>query len=554
MEPSDRHATGPGDDDTTPGRFGPPPPMPPPPLLPPLPPNPPHASHTSHTPLSPHAALPSETGHPLTPLAVALLNLTGLGLGFVLLRRWFPAILCCAATASLLFIALPADVDGVPGGVLLAYLALLVIAAAAGARLATRASGRGHVRGPLAVGLGVVLLAVPAGAAFAYEGARDEAVEQMLLDRLDRADRIVAGLAGEPFDGPAGHGNRQQYAKAMDIYRGLADDHPGSKAADRLPASLDAYYKTAAAPYAAKKYCDAISPLKHLRTVPATLGKERLGALATWPDGRLATSLYECGVAGIGRSAAEGPLGELLRTFPDSDQTAKVEPALRAAITAREADLEGSEPCPAVDELRAIGTTASGLPSGAVDADALRGAADRAVERGVYACGVDEFRDDRFADAARTMKDFAAKYPDNKKHRRAGDIAVAAEIAGVRPSAGRHLPPARHARGATVDLVVANLGPGELEVLYTGPTTGRVTLKDCTSCRIFADKPQGDKACRAGVSNYPRTTLRLPAGEYHFLYKRAAVSDRAAGARLSTSYRYTDCSFVTRGTAGLGLT
>lgn len=545
MEPSDRHATGP-DDDTTPDRFGPPPPMPPP--LPPYPP------HTPHSP---------KTGNRLTPLAVALLNLTGLGLGFVLIRRWYPAVLCCAATAALLFFALPADVDGIPGGVLIAYLAFLAVAAAAGAHRATSATGATststpRLRGPLAVGLGVVLLAVPAGAAFAYEGARDEAVEQMLLDRLDRADRIVAGLSGEPFDGAAG----TRYAKAMDLYRGLADDHPGSRAADRLPESLDAYYKTVAAPYAAKKYCDAISPLKHLRTVPATLGKDRLGPLATWPDGRLATSLYECGAAGIGRSAADGPLGELLRTFPGSDQAAKVEPALRAAITAREADLKGSEPCPAVDELRAIGATASGLPgTGAdagidagIDVDSLRGATDRAVERGVYACGLDEFRDDRFADAARTMKDFAAKYPANKKHRRAEDIAVAAEIAGVRPSAGRHLPPARHARGGAVDFVVANLGPGELELLYTGPTTGRVKLKDCTSCRIFADKPQGDKACRAGVSTYPRTTLRLPAGEYHFLYKRATVSDRAEGARLSTSYRYTDCSFVTRGTAGLGLT
>ncbi|MFJ2774020.1 tol-pal system YbgF family protein [Streptomyces sp. NPDC087300] len=511
--------------------------MPPPLSPPPLPPHPPTASRTT-----PH--------DPLHPLSVALLNLTGLGLGFVLLRRWFPALLCCAATAALLFIALPADVDGVPGGVLVGYVAFLLAAAVAGAHRATRVPGDRRLRGPVAVGLGVVLLAVPAGGAFAYEGARDEAVEQMLIGRLERADRIVAGLAGEPYDGAA----VRKYGKALAVYRGLAEDHPGSKAADRLPDSLDAYYKTVAAPYAAKKYCDAISPLKHLRTVPDTLGKDDLGTLATWPDDRLATSLYECGTAGLGRAAADGPLGELLRTFPDSDRAARVEPALRAAIGAREAALKGSEPCPAVDELRAIGTTASGLPGGEVDAAGLRGAADRAVRRGVYACGIDEFQDDRFTDAARTMKDFAAKYPGDKKHDRADDIAVAAEIAAARPSAGRRLPPTRPGGGGTVDLVVANLGPGELELLYTGPTTGRVKLKDCASCRIFADKPQGDKACRAGVSTYPRTTLRLPAGEYHFLYKRATVRDRAEGARLSTAYRYTDCSFVTRGTAGLGLT
>ncbi|MFE0174394.1 tol-pal system YbgF family protein [Streptomyces sp. NPDC059002] len=466
------------------------------------------------------------------------------------MRRWYPAVLCCAATAALLFLALPADVDGVPGGVLIGYVAVLLLAAVAGAQRATRVPSGWRLRGPLAVGLGVVLLAVPASAAFAYEGARDEAVERMLLGRLAKADRIVTALDGKAYDSATA----QRYKRAMAIYRGLADDHPDSKAADRLPESLDAYYKSVAAPFAAKKYCAAITPLQHLRTVPDTLGKEHLGALATWPDDRLATSLYECGTAGLGRRAADAPLRELLRTFPESDQAAKVEPALEAAIATREAALKGAEPCAAVDELRAIGTTANALPDARIDADALRGDTDRAVEKGMYACGVDEFKDDEFADAARTMKDFAAKYPGNGKRERAKDIAVAAEIAAARPSAGRRLPPARSPGGARVEFEVANLGPGALEVLYTGPTTGRVKLKDCASCRIFADKPQGDKACRAGVSKYPRTTLRLPAGEYHFLYKRATVRDRAEGARLSASYRYTDCSFVTRGTAGLGLT
>ncbi|WP_079144106.1 hypothetical protein, partial [Streptomyces luteocolor] len=489
----------------------------------------------------------------LRPLAAALLNLTGLGLGYLLLRRLLPAALCWAATAALLLVALPADVDGVPGGVLAGYAAVLVLAAAHGAHLAARDRGRWPVRTPVAVGLGVVLLAVPAGGSFTYASARDEAVEQMLLDRLDRADRIVAGLAGQPF----GEATKKRYEKALGIYRGLAADHGGSKAADRLPDSLDRYYEAAAAPYAAKRYCDAVTPLEHLRTVPGTLGaagRDRLGALATWPDDRLATSLYECGTAALGRADATGPLDELLSTFPESDQAADVGPALRAAVDARSAELTGADPCPAVDALRAIAATTDALPAGTVDDDALGDDTDRAVERGVYACGVDQFKDDAFTEAAATLNGFAEKYPGNGKRERARDIAVAAEIAAERPSAGRRLPPARPGGGGKVDFVLANLGPGELEVLYTGPTTGRVKLGACASCRVFATKSQGDKACRAGVKQYPDTTLRLPAGEYHFLYKRATVRNRAEGARLSTTYRYTDCSFVTRATAGLGLT
>ncbi|MEV0256278.1 hypothetical protein AB0H82_18690 [Streptomyces sp. NPDC050732] len=452
--------------------------------------------------------------------------------------------------------ALPADVDGVPGGVVIGYVVFLVVVAVDGARRAVRArEGAGFrrpLRAPLAVGLGVVLLAVPVGGAFAYEAARDEAVEEMLLDRLADADRIVAGLDGRPFGGTT----EERYRRALGIYRGLAEDHAGSKAADRLPGSLDAYYKSVAAPYAAERYCDAVTPLKHLRTVPDTLGaaaRDRLGSLRTWPDDRLATSLYECGAAALGRADANEPLSELLRTFPESDQAAKVGPALRAAIDTRSAALKGSDPCPDVVELRALGATADALPGDEVDAAPLRAATDRAVERGVYACGVDEFKDADFAQAAKTLNDFARQYPGNDKRDRAKDIAVRAEIAVERPSAGRSLPPTRSS-SSTVELVVANLGPGDLEVLYTGPTTGTVNLKDCPSCRVYATKSQGDAACRAGVGKYPTTTLRLPAGEYHFLYKRATVRNRADGAKLSTAYRYTDCSFVTRGTAGLGPT
>ncbi|MET8689887.1 hypothetical protein ABZV77_37360 [Streptomyces sp. NPDC004732] len=537
-----------GPEDRRPGEFGEPgefgPPMPPLPPVPPVPPPPP--------PLPPPPSPNSPNPHPLT---TALLNLNGLGLGYLLLRQRLLALLCCAATAALLLIALPADVDGVPGGVLIGYAALLLLAAAHGAYRAAQARTPRPLRTtPLAIGLGVVLLAVPTGASLAYESARDEAIERMLLGRLDEADRIVEGLDGQAFGGTA----ERQYEKALGLYRGLAEDHAGSKAADRLPGSLDAYYKSVAAPYAAGRYCDAVVPLEHLRTVPDTVpafGRGRLGALAAWPDARLATSLYECGSAALGRADANEPLRELLRTFPESDQAAKVGPALRAAIDTRSAALKGSDPCTGVDELRTLSRTAEALPGGRVDTEALRDTTDRAVERGVYACGVDEFKDSAFAEAAATLTGFARQYPGSAKRDRAEDIAVAAEIAAERPAAGRRLPPTRASGGSgTVEFVVANLGPGALEVLYTGPTTGTVKLDDCTSCHIYATRSRGDAACRAGVKQYPRTTLRLPAGDYHFLYKRATVRNRADGAKLSTSYRYTDCSFVTRGTAGLGPT
>lgn len=520
-------------------------PPPPPSSPPPLPP-PPSAPPTYGPPPAPPAP------DALRALSAGLLNLTGLGLGYVLLKRWLLAALCWAATAALLFVAFPAEVDGVPGGVLIGFIAFLVLAAADGARRALRTHQRWPLRTPLAVGLGLVLLAVPAGGVIAYDVARDEAVEEMLLARLDKADKIVTAADGRTFDAA-----EDDYRSALAIYRDLGDDHPGSKAAKRVPDSLTAYYKSVAAPYDERKYCDALEPLKYLRTLPDSLGKDRVGTLATWPDDRLATSLYECGSQGLGSSGTGGgtggEFGELLRTFPDSDQAGKVEPAISDAIDARSTDLKGSDPCKATDELRSIGSTAKALPDDA--GGGLSGDAASAVESGVYACGVDEFKDGRFGDAAKTLNDFTGTYKSNGKRDRAKDIAIAAEIAAARPSAGSSLPPTKSPGGARLTYVVENGGPGTLEVLYTGPTTGSLKLASCGGCKTYTSKAQGKKACLAG-KGHPQKTLRLPPGDYHFLYKRGpgsvgSVRNNAEGSKVQPGYRYTDCSYVVTG-GGLG--
>lgn len=503
--------------------------------------------------------MPAPAPDALRATSAALLNLTGLGLGYVLLKRWPLAALCWVATAALLFVAFPAEVDGVPGGVLIGFVAFLVLAAADGARRALRTHQNWPLRAPLAVGLGLVLLAVPAGGVIAYDAARDEAVEEMLLARLDKADKLVARADGRGFDTA-----EDDYRSALAVYRDLGDDHPGSKAAERVPDSLDAYYKSVAAPYDARKYCDAMKPLKYLRTLPDSLGKDRLGTLATWPDDRLATSLYECGSQGLGTTAAGGDssdrggsggeFGELLRAFPDSDQAGKVEPAIRDAIDSRSSDLKGAEPCRATEELRSIGATAKALPADA--GGSLSGDAKSAVETGVYACGVDEFEDGKFGEAAKTLNDFAGTYKSNGKRDRAKDIAIAAEIAAARPAAGRSLPPTKSPGGAKLTYTVENGGPGPLEVLYTGPTTGSLKLTSCGGCKTYTSKAQGKKACLAG-NGHPKRTLRLPPGDYHFLYKRGtgsvgAVRNNAEGSKIQPGYRYTDCSYVVTGGGGLG--
>ncbi|MEB8343724.1 hypothetical protein OKJ99_40205, partial [Streptomyces endophyticus] len=297
-------------------------------------------------PARPPVRPPTGPADPVRALAAGLLNLSGLGLGYVLVRRRLLALLCVAATAALLTLALPADPDGVPGWALIGYAALLLVAVADGARRGLRAPATAvQIRPVVAIVLGVVLLAVPAGGAVAYGGLRDDAVEEMLLDRLDSADALVKKASGRDFAEA-----RADYRTALGRYRDLVDDHPDSRAAHRVHDSLDAYYKAVSAPYADGEHCAAVAPLEHLRTVPGTVDRAVLGSLARWPDKPLAASLLKCGTGKLGAAESDGrggELGQLLRTFPESAQAGQVEPAVRAAVERRAGELKGADPCAA---------------------------------------------------------------------------------------------------------------------------------------------------------------------------------------------------------------
>jgi hypothetical protein len=110
-----------------------------------------------------------------------------------------------------------------------------------------------------------------------------------------------------------------------------------------------------------------------------------------------------------------------------------------------------------------------------------------------------------------------------------------------------------------MELVISNDAPSGVEILYTGPVTGRVTLKACGSCKRYGTEVSGSAlACKAGGRSYPKVRLQLPAGEYHFLYKHgtgasANVDSYSSGSRIKPGYTYTSCTYVVESAYGLGL-
>ncbi|GAA2434162.1 hypothetical protein [Streptomyces macrosporus] len=481
---------------------------------------------------------------------MALLNLGGLGLGYALIRRWAAMAGCWTVTGVLLLVALPADPDGVPGGLLVAHLVVLGVAAVHGAVRGLRTPLSWPPRSPVAVLLGLVLLAVPAGGVVVYAGAQDEAVERMLLDRLDRADRLVRTAGNEPFATA-----EPDYREALAVYRDLRADHPDSRAAERVPDRLGVYYETVGAPYERKEYCAAIAPLEHLRTVPRTMGGKNLGVPADWPDDRLATSLYECGAEELdgGNDGAWERFGELLTTFPDSPQARKVEPTVDAAIDEAAEGLKGDDPCSAVERLRALGTDIAGLPGEKAGlADALDKSADRAEKRarsGVYPCGVDRYEDGRFGEAIETLNDFLDTEKKDGNRARAQKIVIAAEIAQEIPEAGKRLPTT--ASGGSIPVTVMNDSPEEVRILYTGPVTGSFTLKACGDCSRYSDAlSASSRACKDSGKSYPQRTLHLPAGTTYFLHKPmggSGASPATDTVELDHGYLYTECAYITEG-------
>ncbi|MFC4502669.1 MULTISPECIES: hypothetical protein [Streptomyces] len=483
-------------------------------------------------------------------VAVAVLNLSGLGLGYALVRRWLLMLLCLVATAGLLLVALPADPDGVPGFAIVLYFVFLLAVAAHGAVVGLRTRLAWPAPAPLALVLAFVVLVVPAGGVVLYDRARDEATQQMLLDRLDNADQLVESAGDDPFSSA-----ESDYRSALAIYEALSADHPDSRAAAKVPGRMRTYYTTVGSSFEQKDYCNAIAPLTYLRTVPKKMPETDLGSLEKWPDDRLATSLYECGSDGLlaGTSTWADQFGELLTTFPDSDPAGQVEPAVGSAVSAWAKQLSSGDPCAAVERLKTLGTSIDGIQAeDASVSDALGKDSDKATNSassGTYNCGVDQYKDGDFDAAQSTMQSYVSTHKTAGNAGLARKIAIAAEIAQTVPAAGKKLPTNRS--GGSIQVTVQNDSPDDITVMYTGPVTGSFTLKACGSCTAYSFTStilSGFKPCSSG-KNYPQKTISLPVGTTYFLHKPKSDSlstPASDTAKLESGYIYTECAYTTR--------
>jgi hypothetical protein len=523
------------------------PPYPPQPLtlvqpIPPIPPIPP--------------AEPTAPADRWRAAASALLNLGGLGLGFALLRRWRPAVVCWLVTAILLVIALPVSSGGAPVAVVVLYLIFLVGAAVWGALRGLSRPLTWPSNSRAAVGFAVALLVVPVGAVALYNNAHSEAVQRMLLSRLAQADQTIATGEGQSIDTA-----EPLFTTALATYQDLLDHHRTSRAGKLVPARLAGFYQTVGAPFANGDYCGAVEPLTFLNNLsPQTFSAADLGPWAQWPGVRLETSLLQCGVSLLG-----GPNGQtvgvvdlnlLLGQDSASTQAGQVPTAVAAVITKAAGGITGSDACTATSGLTTLGTQVNALTSADAtitaglkkDTDTVNGD----VESGTFACAVSDYTGGKFSDAETAMNDFVSTYPNDPRKVLAQKYSIAAQIAQQDADAGKVTPTLTS--GGSVTVTIYNDSPDAVDMLYTGPATGSVDIAACTSCKIYAsdaDAAAGD--CVNGGTGYPKATFTLPPGTTYFLQTGSGpdVNSSVHSEDYDADSSYSACAYETSVLGGL---
>ena len=328
-----------------------------------------------------------------------------------------------------------------------------------------------------------------------------------------------------------------------------------------MPARLAAFYRHVGAPYDSADYCGAIEPLTYLRSLPSrTISAADLGSLVTLPDDRLATSLYQCGVRALGGNAgpaAAKDLNQLMSTFPASAQAQKVEPAVAAAIGGAAAGLTGADPCGATSTLTGLGTQVKALASSvATVSDALKKDIDadgHAVESGTYACAVSEYKSGKFSDAHSAMDSFVSAYPDDPNKALAQKFSIAAQIAQENSEAGKVTP--NLTTGGSVSITVSNDSPDPMQILYTGPATGTISIAACTGCKVYASNSDGQaNACGNTGTAYPKASFTVPPGTLYILQKSTGtnVQSSAHSEQYDADSIYDVCAFETSILGNLG--
>ncbi|MHA6617132.1 hypothetical protein [Pseudonocardia sp. DLS-67] len=481
-------------------------------------------------------------------VAAALLNLTGLGLGYLYLRCWLRATACLVIVALMVVVAFANDAAGSPWlwRILLGTWAVATaVDAWTVARVRPRPVTLADRLRPVALGIVAVLVVV--GGHIGYAGAA-RATYAGGLDAQGRADctaanRSFAALTG-PYeltlsrDVPAAALRRAEcddflsaegseragaLAAAVTGYQAFRRDHTGSLlepfARDGARRALLAW---AVALRGAGDLDGAIArygELLHELGGEPDAAQVREDLAATHVERATAARATMAAAAGAARvDAMRSAMDDLLlveRDLADTAPAAGVPQAVLDTFTEANSAFAEGRFCEALPVLDYAIT----LPDAAGVAAAANG--DRA--RSLSGCGLANFAAGDYGGATERFETLMVDYPGDPGVPQARSALITAEVGAA---AGRSLPlPAPIDAPASETVLVYNAAATEVRVLIAGPTAHEVTLPACTTCAPAYDSREA--AC-TGSDGKPSTSVRMRPGAYYALQDRGEFDTDAA--------------------------
>lgn len=512
--------------------------------------------------------------------AAALLNLTGLGLGYLYLRRWWRAGVAVALTVVLVALAFATDGASVP--LLWQALAVVVLAAQAvdGWRLARPGSAavalpdRTARAGAVAAAVAAVVAVVAAYIGYGIAGRAVHADARAAQARgdcpaavrgfdlvtgpfeltLSRDVPVAAALRAEctAFVAAQEAQEQRRYADAVGAYREFRTAHPTSVLVPFVAHHLAATFGAWAAQLRQEgRFAEAIGVQRDLLAEvgpgPAAV-PVRADLAATYLERATATRTQVTGGTPpldlVGSAVSDVLV--VAQEFGDTPAAGAVSQALTETYTAATRAVADRWFCDALPVLRYF----TGLPLAAGD---LAGRAHADLARSLLECGLDRFRAGATDAAVDPLSELAEAYPDDPGAPQARSAVIAARVA---QQTGLTVPlpaPMGGDSPGSIPMTYYNDSPYEITVRVAGPTAHEFVIPACSGCPTYA---LGDQPSCTRDSGRPSHTLDLRPGDYvSAAFSPSNVNLDGADEEaesLQRNYRYWTCYYVTSAFGGLG--
>lgn len=510
-----------------------------------------------------------------SPVAAALLNLTGLALGYAYLQRWRRAALHAAGSVGLVAVAFATDAASLPWLWRALAVGWLGWMALDGWRLASpgpRVLGARQELVPSVVG--VVLLAVVVSGYLLY-GVAGRSVYAEGIAAQSRADCATAITKYDTVTGPyeltlsrdvpAAAEQRAQcvafeaasraeaggaYADAVSRYQDYRRTYPATALAPFVHENLQRSYASwAGSLHSARDFPAAIRVYRDL------LAESGSGPGAAEVRGELAATYFEQAEAAraslpassstqrveLARTAVDALLA-IQRELGDTAPAATVPQALTGIYTAANSPFAEQKFCDALGVLDYFVTLSGPETAGVVGTANL----DRA--KALLECGLANYRAADYTGAITELDKLANAYPDSPLAAQARSVVIAARVAVEKAGGSPPVLPAPLGGNSPGSIVLTfyNDSPLEARVLIAGPTAHEITVPGCPGCP--AQYEPGAKVCPT-FAGKPSVTLRLQPGTYDmfsFHPSDSTIKKWVSARTITPGYSYTTCLYIER--------